>query len=192
MNKNLYFLLNPNDEEKRFIEKLLNYLVRTQFKELCLPDVRKDAELSEEEKGVLEIWFHPDYDLIRLGNITFRRYGIRWNYEIHSIESPLLMAGEVLFWLKEEYTPGSSINITDRTFISRVLEVYQEILDDRLSEEVGLTKEELQELRIIPKEDFFEYILNRLRSGGFPHLLVNSDNIALLVAYFKDYELTAS
>ena len=91
MGKNLYFLVNPSDEEKRVIEKLLDYLVRTQFKELYLPDVRNDDELSKEEKGTLDIWFHPDYDLIRLGNITFRRYGVRWNYEIHSIESTLLI-----------------------------------------------------------------------------------------------------
>lgn len=189
MSNNILILLDPSNEEKRTIEGLTGYLIRNGFKELYLPDIRKDMELSDNDKVLFETWFNSDQDHVILGHLIFMRRGNRWYYEIHSVESPLIMAEEVLFWIKEEFSLETPLNVSDRIFLSLVLDIYQELMDDRLLKEAGCSRKELKDLRIIPTEDFFEFIEKRLWRDGYPYLTVHRNDLLRLIEYFKEYEL---
>ncbi len=189
MSESILAILNPTEDQQRAIEELLDYLIRNQFMELFLPDVQNDKKLSDKGKQELEWLFQIDHDHVVLGNMTFRRRGMRWNYEIHSVGSLLIMAEEVLFWLKEEYPCGSTVDIFDRGFLSRLLEVYQAVLEDRLSEEAGIKTEELESIRLMPDKRFFEFMEDQLVSDGYDSLQIDRETIARMIRIIEKYEM---
>lgn len=189
MTESVLLILSPNEEQEKIIEQLLGYLIRSGFKEFFMPDVRFDKKISDNAKQVLETWFQLTHDHIVLGHIIFRRRGMRWSYEIHSVESPLLMAEEVLFWLREEYSTGLTISLSDRTFLARVLEIYQGIIEDRMAEDGAMDRSEAATFRLKPSEEFFEFVLDELESDGYPHLQADPRTVAHIIGAIKKYEL---
>ena len=182
-------ILQPTEDQQKIIEQLLDYLIRSRFKELFMPDIRCDRDIPNEAKQALETWFDLTHDRVLIGNTTFRRRGMKWYYEIHSVESPLLMAEEALFWLKEEYSRGSIVHLSDRTFLARVLEVYQGIIEDRMVEDGVMDRSEAATFRLKPSEEFFEFVLDELESDGYPHLQADPRTVAHIIGAIKKYEL---
>ena len=99
------------------------------------------------------------------------------------------MAEEVLFWLKEEYLRGSTIHLSDLTFLARVLEVYQGMIEDRMVEDGVMDHREAADYRLIPCEESFEFVLDELRSDGYPHIKVDTETIARIIGSIKKYEV---
>lgn len=190
MGENIFVIIEPTEEQQRIIEDLIDYLVRSRFKELYLPEALSDPMLSTETKKTLETWFQMRHSLVLLDHLTFHRCGTQWAYEIHSVESPLVMAEAVLFWLQVEYPRNTTIHHPDRMFLRSVFEIYQDIITDRLVEDKVMDRGEASEIRSMLEEDFFELMDHQLQVGPcLPYLQVDPATIARIIDGIKKYEL---